>query len=160
PVSPSRSLKGTHKTWSLCFGRDGQALATVTFDADADHASIRKSAVRLWDVRSGSIERTLAEDRATDRAYSTIAGVGLSPDGTTVAAPATGKFDGEDGYSWLMLWDTATGKIKHKLKHPFLEVRALAFSRDSKMVATGTGINGAEQDFEAVRLWDVQTGKL
>jgi WD40 repeat protein len=104
--------------------------------------------------------RTFAEDQIKDRGYSTIAGVALSPDGKTVAAPASGKFDGEDGFSWLVLWDAETGKIRHKLKHPFFEVRALAFSRDSKMVATGTGINGAEQDFEAVKLWDVQTGKV
>ena len=159
PLSPSRSLKGTYKFWSVSFGRDGKALATVTFDAGSDPGDARKSAVRLLDVQTGDVERTLAEDQAKGRSYSTIAGVGLSPDGKTVAAPASGKFEGEDGFSWLVLWDAETGKIRHKLKHPFFEVRALAFSRDSKLVATGTGINGAEQDFEAVKLWDVQTGK-
>src|SRR5262249_54664748 len=160
PISPSRSLKGTHKIWSVSCGPDGKALATVTFDAGSEPGAARTNAVRLWDVRTGEVVRTFAEDQIKDRGYSTIAGVALSPDGKTVAAPASGKFDGEDGFSWLVLWDAETGKIRHKLKHPFFEVRALAFSRDSKLVATGTGINGGEQDFEAVKLWDVQTGQV
>src|SRR5262249_50200576 len=159
PTAPSRSLKGKYRFLSVSFGRDGKTLATVTIDAGSGDGDGRaKNAVKLWDVQSGN-ERTLAEDQPKNCSYSTIAGVGLSPDGKTVAAPAS-KHDGKDGYSWLFLWDAETGKIRHQLKQPFFEVRALAFSRDSKMVASGTGISGAERDFEAVRLWDVQTGKL
>src|SRR5262249_21979731 len=127
PISPSRSLKGTHKFWSVSCGPDGKALATVTLEAGSEAGTAGTSAVRLLDVRTGDVVRIFAEDQIKDRGYSTIAGVALSPDGKTVAAPASGKFDGEDGYSWLVLWDAETGKIRHKLKHPFFEVRALAF---------------------------------
>src|SRR5262249_6563575 len=94
PISPCRSLKGTHKIWSVSCGRDGKALATVTFDAGSEPGAARTSAVRLWDVRTGDVVRTFAEDQIKDRGYSTIAGVALSPDGKTVAAPASGKVDG------------------------------------------------------------------
>jgi RNA polymerase sigma factor (sigma-70 family) len=158
PISPSRSLKGEFKILSLSFGGDGKALATVTMAADSEPGDIRaKNAVRLWDVQSGN-ERILAEDQIKDRLYNTFAGVGLSPDGKTVAAPAGGRFEGERWFNWLVLWDAETGKIRHKLAH-YLEVRALAFSRDSKLVASGTGGNAGD-DFETVKLWDVQTGKL
>jgi WD40 repeat protein len=146
----------------MSFGRDGKALATVTMDAGSEPGDIRaKNAVRLWDVQSGSVERTLAEDQIKDRFYGSYAGVGLSPDGKTVAAPAGGKLDGEDGFLWIgfVLWDAETGKIRHKLKHG-LEVRALGFSPDGKTVASGSGCGGAEGDFESVKLWDVKTGKL
>src|SRR5262249_50182369 len=108
PISPSRSLKGTHRVWSVSCGPDGKALATVTFDAGSEPGAARTSAVRLWDVRTGDVVRTFAEDKIKDRGYSTIAGVALSPDGKTVAAPASGKFDGEDGFSWLVLWNAET----------------------------------------------------
>ena len=158
PMSPSRSLKGEFRILSLSFGGDGKALATVTMAADSEPGDIRaKNAVRLWDVQSGN-ERMLAEDQIKDRQYNTVAGVGLSPDSKTVAAPAGGRFEGERWFNWLVLWDAETGKIRHKLAH-FLEVRALAFSRDSKMVASGTGGNAGE-DFETVKLWDMQSGKL
>jgi WD40 repeat protein len=114
--------------------------------------------VRLWDVQSGSVKRTLAKDEIKDRSYNTYAGVGLSPDGKTVAAPACGKFDGTFGL-WLILWEAETGEIRHKLKHG-TEVRALGFSPDGEMVASGTGCGGAEGEVESVLLWDVKTGRL
>jgi RNA polymerase sigma factor (sigma-70 family) len=160
PMSPSRFLKGPYKFRSLSFSRDGRSLATVTMDADAALDDIReKNAVRLWDVQTGSVKRTLAEDQIKDRYYCTYAGVGLSPDGNTVAVPAGGKFDGEHRFSGLVLWDAETGKIRHKLKHD-LEVRALGFSPDGKLVASGTGVGGAERDMDTVLLWDVKTGQL
>src|SRR5262249_46227795 len=94
PISPSRSLKGTHKFWSVSYGPDGKTLATVTFDAGSEPGAARTSAVRLWDVRTGDVVRTFAEDPLKDRGYATIAGVALSPDGKTVAAPASGQVDG------------------------------------------------------------------
>jgi RNA polymerase sigma factor (sigma-70 family) len=159
PMSPSRALKGEYKFLSLSFSRDGNVLATVTRDPDNEPGDVgAKNAVRVWDVRSGSVRRTLAEDLVKDRYYTTYAGVGLSPDGKTVAAPAGGQFDGELSL-WLILWDAETGKITQKLKHG-TEVRALAFSPDGKTVASGTGCGGAEADVETVKLWDVKTGKL
>ncbi len=157
PMSPSRSLKGEYEFLSVSFGRDGKTLATITRDAGSEPGDIRaKNAVRLWDVQSGN-QRALAEDQIQDRIYTTVAGVGLSPDGKIVAAPAGGKFDGAFGF-WLLLWDAETGKVRHKLEH-FVEVRALAFSPDGKTVASGTGAN-TDNDFETVKLWDVQSGKL
>jgi RNA polymerase sigma factor (sigma-70 family) len=159
PMSPSRALKGEYKFLSLSLSRDGRSLATVTRDPDNEPGDVgAKNAVRVWDVRSGSVRCTLAEDLVKERYYTTYAGVGLSPDGKTVAAPAGGQFDGELSL-WLILWDAETGKITQKLKHG-TEVRALAFSPDGKTVASGTGCGGAEADVETVKLWDVKTGKL
>jgi RNA polymerase sigma factor (sigma-70 family) len=149
PVLPSRSLKGEYKFWSVSFGRNGKTLATLTFDATSDPEDAqRKPTIRLWDVQSGNVERTLAEGQING----TIAGVAFSPDGKTVAGPAGG---GEFGpWLGLILWDAATGKIGHKLTH-FYEVRALAFSPDGKMLASGAGGTA-----ETVKLWDAQSGKL
>jgi hypothetical protein len=163
PTAPSRTLKGEYKFLSLSFSLDGKSLATVTRDANAEPGdSGAKIAVRLWDVQSGSVKRTVAEDKI--KVENTYAGVGLSADGKTVAAPAFGKtfdkrFNREIVELWLVLWDAETGKIRHKLKHG-LEVRALGFSPDGKMVASGSGCGGIEGDFESVKLWDLKTGRL
>jgi RNA polymerase sigma factor (sigma-70 family) len=159
PTAAFRFLKGEYRFLSLGFSRDGKSLVTVTRDPDNQPADPgAKNAVRLWDVQSGSVAWTLAEDEIKDRWYTTSAGVVLSPDGTTVAAPAGGKFDGELSL-WLILWDVETRMITHKMKHG-TEVRALAFSPNGKMVASGTGCGGVEGDFDSVRLWDVKTGRL
>jgi dipeptidyl aminopeptidase/acylaminoacyl peptidase len=72
----------------------------------------------------------------------------LSPDGQTVA---TGDFDGE-----LILWDVASGDPIHILSNGG-EVRSLAFSPDSQMLASGGG--GVDPD-STIKLWRVSDGAL
>jgi WD40 repeat protein len=160
-ISASRFLKGEYRFLSMGFDRGARALATVTMDAASEPGDVRaKNAVRLWDLQSGSVARTLAEDWIKDRYYHTYAGVCLSPDGETVAVAVDGNFAEEGGFFvGFVLWDAKTGKIRHKLKHG-LEVRALAFSPQGQIVASRSGCGGAEGDFESVKLWDVKTGRL
>jgi RNA polymerase sigma factor (sigma-70 family) len=157
PTSPSRSIKGAYKILRLNWRHDGKTLATVTEDAATGALDVpTKTAVRLWDVQSGGVKRTLALDEPMSGTWAQ-GGVGFSPDGKTVAAGANCKFDGEF-LSGLVLWDAQTGNVKHKLKCTLL-AQCFAFSPDGKTVATGTGGNMNRQ-FETVKLWDVETGRL
>jgi RNA polymerase sigma factor (sigma-70 family) len=157
PASPSRSIKGDYSFSRLSLSPDGKTLATVTLEANSSEDNIgkKKNAVLLWDLQTGSIKRTIAENQVKDHHWSQ-AGVGFSPDGKIVAAATT---DDKSGSGLLMLWDAETGKLVHQLKHNLPLVQSFAFSPDGKTVATGTGGN-IDRDFETVKLWDVKTGKL
>lgn len=76
----------------------------------------------------------------------------FSPDGKTLA---TGG-----GYDQLRLWNLATGEQRGQLKikqNPPPSVKALAFSPNGKTLAAGYS---SHEDKLAIRLWDVDTGKI
>ncbi len=76
----------------------------------------------------------------------------FSPDGKTLAAWG--------GYDELCLWNVATGEQRSQLRikqNPPPSVKALAFSPDGKTLAAGYS---SHEDKLAVRLWDVDTGKV
>ncbi len=70
--------------------------------------------------------------------------VALSPDGNTLASA------GDD--NTIILWDAATGEIKHKLTGHTAWVASVAFSPDGKTIASAS-LDGT------VRIWDTATGR-
>jgi WD40 repeat protein len=74
----------------------------------------------------------------------TARGIALSPDGLTA-----GIGNGNTVY----LWNTQTGEMKQSLIGHRGSINSVAFSPDSKTIATGSQDN-------TVRLWDGQTGNL
>jgi WD40 repeat protein len=103
-------------------GKLGRALATQGFDDEYLH---------LWDVATRKEVRKFRKDQ--ESGYR----VAFAPDGKTIASLGSG----------LYLWETATGKLLHRLQGGGNDV---AFSPDGSLVATaGTG----------VRLFDTATGE-
>jgi RNA polymerase sigma factor (sigma-70 family) len=156
---PSRFLQSDHWVASVAWAPDGKALGTVTFDMTADGPllpapDVRATAVRLWDVRTGGVKRTLADDALKPRTkeFRWWRFLAFSPDGKTVAAASDGAGDGTHGGA-VVLWDAETAKRKHTLMEATL-VRCLTFSPDGKTVVYGSGGE------EVVKLWDARTGKL
>src|SRR5262249_4858445 len=107
---------------SVAFSADSRTLVTAAQRGDEEDT------LRLWDAGSGKPLRKLKLLAGTDA-------VVFAPDGMTLAS----KRDGT-----VCLWDRATGQQLHQLKAPggptlddlFLP---LAFSWDSKLLATRTG---------------------
>jgi WD40 repeat protein len=128
-------------------GRAQEALPTPR-QAAAQPSSVSGSEARHLDrygdpLPPGARAR-LGTLRLRHRGMSTYA-VAYSPDGRVVAsagAPGGG----------LSLWDAATGKLLRELG-PVWHVFALAFSPDSRRLATGDGGRN-------LRLWDVASGKV
>jgi RNA polymerase sigma factor (sigma-70 family) len=150
-----RALKVSDRPRAIAWGPGG-VLAGVTHElGEGAPPAVRKSAVRLWDVRTGALKRVLAEDELKQFWWQHVA---FSPDGKTVAAASDGNGGDEASVGVVVLWDARTGKRKHALKHTLL-IRWVAFSPDGRTLATATGGN-VGRDFPTVQLWDAQTGKL
>lgn len=128
---------------SLAISPDGNKMATGGGHPIPTGAT--PGGVILWDLMAGKQQERFSEG-------SPIYSVAFSFDGKTLAG---------GGYKILILWDVGTQKVRARLKVPRPTIKAVAFSPDNKLLATG-GSQGRESDRRdegVVQLWDVATGK-
>jgi WD40 repeat protein len=95
--------------------------------------------VRLWDVQTGTLHRTL-EGHSGD-----VNAVTFSPNGELIASASNDQI--------VRLWDAHTGALRSTLEGHSRWVNAVTFSPNGELIAS------ASYD-QKVRLWDAQTGTL
>ena len=128
PDRPALRGHAPFEAWAVAFSPDSRTLAT----SGDDHL------IRLWNPDTG------AEQAVVRSHESLVTSIAWSPDGTTLASAS---MDSERPLcSWRMAEGTSTALTGHTKK-----VRAVAFSRDGRMLATGG-------DDRFIRLWDVARG--
>ena len=121
PKNPKPGVVG------LSLTRDGKTLIAAGGDG----------IIRVWDVASGQLQRTLTGH--TNVVYK----ADLSPNEKLIASSSRDLT--------ARIWDFATGRELHQLTGFHCAVKAIAFSPDSKTVAA-VGNDGL------VKIWDVKTG--
>jgi WD40 repeat protein len=116
---------------SVSFSADSRSLAAGGFHMD--------KLVGIYDVQTGKRVRTLSGHTEWEADACTF-----SPDGTLVASTGTDK--------QILVWDVATGAIRHRLAGQPYRVTTLAFSPDGVTLACGGN--------KSVGLWDMRAGRL
>lgn len=131
-----KSFGGLYTTLSLSFSPDGKMLASSGDEWNSN--------VRLWDVQTGKLLRTLEKRTAfEDFEGRDVNSVVFSPDGNMIASGS--------GNGSIRLWNANTGKfIKYLVGHT-KSVNSVAFSPDGETLLS-TGADG-------VCLWHVNTGE-
>ncbi len=112
----------------LSLSRDGKTLVTAGTDG----------IIRVWDVASGQMQRTLAGH--TNSTYK----ADFSPNEKLIASSSRD--------TTARIWDFTTGRELYKLTGFKCSVKSVAFSPDGKTLSV-VGNDGM------LKLWDVETGK-
>ena len=147
PTTPPQDM--SHITIDLAIKR---GVHSVAFSPDGSIvASDKDNTVRLSDAVTGE-EIKMAENfwvAFLGNFTADINSVAFSPDGRMIAG-------GIDESEVICLWDTATGEqlrfMKENAPNGLHWVNTVAFSRDSKILASGSEDGN-------LYLWDVETGK-
>jgi hypothetical protein len=113
--------------YSAAFSPDGAQVASGHIDG----------ALKLWEVATGRLVRTLWHAKSVDA-------VAFSRDGTRLLS---GSAD-----TTVKLWDTATGQLVRAFEGHSSNVRSVAFTPDEKRVISGGYDTTA-------RVWDMATGE-
>ncbi len=120
----------------LLFSPDGTLLVSNAYN---------QAPLRLWDVTTGKLLKTLTKDLDIHRQI-----LNFSKDGKTLACSAWMRKTGDRK---IELWDVATKTLRTTLFTKLdSNIHHLAFSLDSKTVAT---VNWNDE----IQVWDVNTGK-
>jgi RNA polymerase sigma factor (sigma-70 family) len=143
-VVASSSQDGTVRLWDVAAREErrqwgGQeAPEPLAFSPDGKYLAVgtHGKTVFLWDVATGREVRRFEADAGS-------MGVAFSPDGKTLAT-GTGPL--------VLLWEVATGKERLRLKGHREPVVSVLFSRNGRLLISGSGDTSA-------LVWDV-TGRL
>ena len=131
-----KSFGGGDTTLSVCFSPDGKTLASSGDEWDSN--------IRLWDVQTGELLKTLKKRTAfEDFEGRDVNSVVFSPDGNTIASGS--------GNGIIRLWNAHTGEYIKYLEGHTESVNSVVFSPN------GNTLISAGED--GVCLWDVNTGE-
>jgi WD40 repeat protein/serine/threonine protein kinase len=158
-----RLLVGTSNELRICAADSGKELFALARDARKAVFSPDGKRVATAPIgRAGLNQRyqivvrdadTAKEELVIEAHLDWIQGLAYSRDGKYLASAAGGKdFQGRSKPGEAAVWDARTGKEIHRLRGHTDAVYSVAFSPDSKRLATA----GADA---TTRVWDLDTGK-
>ena len=139
--------------WNVTTGRQMQprlehqgTVNCIAFSPDRSRlvTGSEDKTIRIWNVSTGDLDQNLPYLHD-----SSVFDVRYSPDGAWIASCAFVEPGSEE--RTFKLWDARTGAVVHTLGNFVGTVRALAFSPDGKVIASGTADG-------TITLWSTDTG--
>ncbi|MFO0968312.1 MAG: protein kinase [Gemmataceae bacterium] len=144
--------------WQLAYSPDGRSLAAARYQGNVGW-------VAVWNRAAGKFDRRFPDDKQAP--IGPCFTVAYSPDGKLLAASGADRV--------VHVWDTTTGVEKYRLTGHPASVTRLAFSRDSRRLASSSGelqwnvVGLSENPLNLrsdtrrspcdVKVWDLDTGK-
>ena len=123
--------------WLDVLGNKDESPAAVAFNPKGDLLASGDGELGVWEVASGQRRVAFDDDRLL------LASIALAPDGKTLVA-------GGDPAGTIQLWDAANTTKPAVLRGHAHRATSLAFSRDGRLLASGSWDG-------TVRLWNVIT---
>lgn len=125
----------------LSFSPDGATLAAAA--ERAEDQRLIGGQITLWNVRTGNVDQTLADDKGD------FVAVAYLPTGRTLVTAVDSPF--ENGATFLL--DALTRGSRHELQGQQGHIASVLCSPDGRFIVSGS-------DDRIVRIWDAHTGSL
>lgn len=151
--------KSAEPAWAVAFSPDGKLLAMGAGpaaggeDESCKGECVGVGEVLIWNTSDWTLVRPL---RGSHQPIRTVA---FSPDGRRLAGGAGWLEDWqlermkEGDHSPLLIWELATGELKHSLPGHRRPITSIAFSPDGRLLASASKDRG-------LKIWDTQTYEL
>jgi WD40 repeat protein/serine/threonine protein kinase len=126
---------------ALSFSPDGSTLAVAA--ERAEDQRLIGGQITLWNVRTGRVDQTLADDKGN------FVAVAYMPSGKTLVTAVDSPF--EKGAPFLL--DALTRGTRHEFQGQQGHVSSVTCSSDGRFIVSGS-------DDRTVRIWDAHSGSL
>jgi WD40 repeat protein/energy-coupling factor transporter ATP-binding protein EcfA2 len=139
------------RQWQAHVG--GVSQLALSVDGKTLVSSGANGQISVWNVATGLLIRRLSDELGA------VLSVAISPDGQRIAV-GTGDYSVTNApvsvrERLILIWDAVTGELLHTIKPHSGTIRNLAFSPDSRFIATGLWENAT---LGTIRIYDVATG--
>ncbi|KAJ3136158.1 hypothetical protein HK100_002033 [Physocladia obscura] len=142
PQIPVPAITPQAAQWPICINtleshKDRVFAVAVSTDGQFVVSGSWDKTVKIWDVHTGAVQKTLLGH--SDEVYA----IAISADSQFIASGSSDRT--------VKLWDVQTGAVQKTLKGHSKAVRAVAISPGGQFIVSGSADT-------TVRIWDAQTG--
>jgi len=144
-----RTLAVVYSRWVSLWDLTAQKISEARYDTASNISRVALDSSGRVLITTGEYSNLFVWDTATMRhsfSKNAASKIALSPDGTLLALVS------REAQDTVIVWDTATNRIKYRLTHIANYLAGIQFSADSRQLFTVDGL-------AVLRKWDISTGQ-